>query len=98
MEIGLHREIDDDKDDREKGAAEPGKIAVQEIHRLGTSFGSQPVTLIGEINELRRQQRNEARDTEPDHGHKNAYADQHADKHGFSLPPVRRATGVEPLG
>src|SRR5258708_22838042 len=61
MEIGLNREVNRQGNDREEGAAEPGKIAVQEVHRLRASFGSQPVALIGKIDELRWQQFDEMR-------------------------------------
>src|SRR5712691_6370267 len=95
MEIGLNREVNRQENYCEEGAAEPGKIAVQEVHRLRASFGSQPVALIGKIDELRWQQLEEERDAESEHRGKNANADQHAEKGRFCLPAVRDAARVE---
>jgi hypothetical protein len=95
MHIGLEREIESGQDDREKCAAEPGKISVQEIHRVGVPLGRQPVALVGEIDIVRRQQRDEARDAKSDYRRKNAYAGHYAEEGRFGLPAVWRATRVE---
>ncbi len=80
---------------RKKRASMPGKPGIQKIERFGTTLSSEPVLVVGQIEELRGQRAHQGGKAKSEHGGENGRTDEESEKCRLGLPAIRSTAAVE---
>src|SRR5882762_4743059 len=95
VQVGLDRIVKGENHNQEDGAAEPGKVGAQELHRLRQVFGGEPVAFVRKVDQLGWQPGDNPWDAKSDCCGKNAHGDKKSKERRLRLPAIGHAAPVE---
>lgn len=98
IEIRLSSVVESNENDDVNRTRKPAEIGFEEIGGLNATLGREPVSFIGQIDELDGQASDDERDAESDDGHREGDKRQRHEEAGLGLPAVGRALRIEVRG